>query len=89
MIRLIAVLILAFLVPFVLHGLLTLLRGRGFVPLPTSLRGKLWLIAAGLVLAVITLVSLMGQAPRALGERYIPAHLENGVLVPERFEKAQ
>jgi multisubunit Na+/H+ antiporter MnhB subunit len=89
MVRLIALLTLAFLVPFVAHGVVTIARGRGFQPLPTKLRGRLWLVVIGAGLALATLLSLMGRAPQSLGERYIPAHMEGSVLVPGRFEKAE
>ncbi len=85
MIRLIGLLVVAFLLPFVIHGLVTLVRGKGFRPMPFLLRGKMWLAAIGLVLAAGTLFSLMGYAPHALGERYIPAHMEGSVLVPGKF----
>lgn len=87
--RLITLLVLAFLVPFVVHGGATLVRGRGFQPLPTLPRGRLWLVATGFALALTTLIGFMGRAPQALGDRYIPAHMEGSVLVPGRFEKAQ
>jgi hypothetical protein len=86
MIRFIVLLAGAFALPFLVHGGVTLLRGHGFQPLPTRVRGRLWLAAIGLVLAAALLALLIGQTPRVLGERYIPAHMENGVLVPERFE---
>jgi hypothetical protein len=85
MIRLIGLLVVAFLLPFVIHGVVTLIRGKGFRPLPFLLRGKIWLVIIGLLLAVGTLFSLMGRAPPALGERYIPAHMEGSVLVPGKF----
>ena len=88
MIRLIALLVVAFLLPFLIHGFLTLVRDRGFRPLPSALRGRIWLVAFGLICSLGTLVSLMGRAPNALGDHYIPAHLEGSVLVPGRFEKA-
>lgn len=86
MIRFIVLLIGAFALPFLAHGGVTLLRGHGFRPVPTRVRGRLWLTAVGLVLAAALLALLIGRAPRVLGERYIPAHMEDGVLVPERFE---
>jgi hypothetical protein len=85
MIRLIAILVGAFLLPFVAHGCTTLVRGRGFRPLPYTTRGKLWLVAFGLVLSAAALISLLGSAPKVLGERYIPAHMEGNVLVPGKF----
>jgi len=89
MIRLIVLLGIAFVLPFGIHGLVTLARGRGIRPLPLSLRGRLWLAVAGLVLALGVLIGLMGQAPKSLGDRYVPAHMEGSVLVPGRFEPAE
>lgn len=86
MIRFIVLLAGAFILPFLLHGAVTLARGNGFRPFPTRVRGRLWLTAAGLGLAAGLLAVLIGQTPKVLGERYIPAHMENGVLVPERYE---
>jgi hypothetical protein len=83
MTRLILLLAAAFLLPFVVHACVTLVRGRGLRPLPTAWRGKLWLVAIGL------LFSLMGRAPHALGDIYIPAHMEGNVLVPGRFLKEE
>ena len=49
-------------------------------------RGRLsWLALAGLAAAAFGLVVLNAFAPRGHG-RYVPAHLENGVIVPGRFE---
>lgn len=87
MTRLILLLAAAFLLPFVVHACVTLARGRGLRPLPTSWRGKLWLFAIGLVCSLAVLFSLMGRAPQALGDIYIPAHMEGNVLVPGRFVK--
>ena len=89
MIRLIALLAVAFLVPFAVHACVTLARGRGFRPLPSTTRGKLWLVAIGLIFALATLFSLMGRAPDTLGERYIPAHMDGNVLVPGKFVPAE
>lgn len=86
MIRFIVLLAIAFALPFVLHGLVTLALGRGFRLVPTRLRGRLWLGVAGLVLAIALLVDLIGRSPRVLGERYVPAHMEGTTLVPGRFE---
>lgn len=86
MIRFVVLLLSAFAVPFVVHGLVTLVRGKGFRPVPTKMRGRLWLVAVGFVLDALLLALVIGQTPRVLGERYVPAHLEDGKLIPGRFE---
>lgn len=86
MIRFLVLLLSAFAVPFVAHGLVTLARGKGFRPFPRLMRGRLWLVAAGFVLDALLLALIIGQTPRVLGERYVPAHLEGGQLIPGRFE---
>lgn len=86
MIRFLVLVLSAFAVPFVVHGLVTLARGKGFRPLPTKMRGRLWLAAAGFALVALLLALIIGQTPRVLGERYVPAHLEEGKLIPGRFE---
>jgi hypothetical protein len=76
-----------FLLPFILYGLWLLARRRN----PASLKG--WeeapilylLVAAAITTAVgLALVGHFGGAPA--GSRYVPARLENGVLIEPRWE---
>jgi hypothetical protein len=76
-----------FLLPFIAYGLWLIMRRRD----PTSLKG--WeeapilylLIAAAITTAVgLALVGHLGGAPA--GRRYVPARLENGVLIEPRWE---
>ena len=75
-----------FLSPFAVYAVYLVLRAR--YPLEvehwTSARVSI-LAVLGLVVAVLGLVSLNLFAPRGRGT-YIPAHEENGVLVPGRIE---
>jgi Family of unknown function (DUF6111) len=77
--------ILLFALPFVLYAVFHLLLLRW--PFVASLwtRGRVSSLAiAGLVLAVIGILSL-GLGSRETGA-YVPAHIENGRLVPGHFE---
>ena len=75
-----------FVLPFVAFAVYLGLRAR--FPLATEhwTRGRLsWLAIAGLAAAAIGLMAANLLAPRGHG-RYLPAHLEQGVIVPGRFE---
>ena len=89
MIRLVALLVVAFALPFVAHALATFLGRRPVRFWPEEPARVAWLIAFGLTLALITLLLLINGAPNTLGERYVPAHMEGTTLVPGRFEPAQ
>ena len=75
-----------FLMPFAVYALYLALRAR--FPLAvehwTSWRVSV-LTLVGLVAAVLGLVSLDAFAPRGHGV-YVPAHEQNGKLVPGRIE---
>ncbi len=74
-----------FLAPFAAYAVYLVLRAR--YPLEvehwTGVRVSI-LTVIGLAAAVIGLVALNLLAPRGQGV-YVPAHIENGVLVPGRF----
>jgi hypothetical protein len=75
-----------FLLPFALFAAFLLLRAKFPLAVEHWTRGRLsWLASAGLAAAAAGLVALNALAPRGHG-RYVPAHLENGVIVPGRFE---
>jgi hypothetical protein len=46
------------------------------------------LLLLGLGLAAFGLTLFMQQPDAGVRGRYVPAHVENGVFVPEHFEKA-
>ncbi len=75
-----------FLAPFAAYALYLLLRAR--YPLEvehwTGFRVSVMTLI-GLAAAVLGLVLLDAFAPRGQGV-YVPAHEQNGVLVPGRFE---
>jgi hypothetical protein len=77
---------LLFLAPFAVYAIYLVLRAR--YPLAvehwTSVRISA-LTVAGLAAAVLGLVALNLLAPRGQGV-YVPAHRENGVLVPGHFK---
>ena len=75
-----------FLVPFAAFAVYLLLRARYPLAVEHWTRGRLsWLALAGLAAAAGGLLAANLLAPRGHG-RYVPAHLENGVIVPGRFE---
>jgi hypothetical protein len=75
-----------FLSPFAVYALYLLLRAR--YPLEvehwTGRRVSVMTLI-GLAAAVLGLIAVNAFAPRGRGV-YIPAHVENGVLVPGRIE---
>ena len=76
-----------FLAPFALFAVYLALRAQFPLAVEHWTRGRLsWLTLAGLAAAALGLVALVGCSRRAARAAYIPAHIENGVLVPGRFE---
>ena len=75
-----------FLSPFAVYALYLALRARYPLEVEHWTRGRVSVLTLiGLAAAVIGLVALNAFAPRGRGV-YIPAHVENGVLVPGRIE---
>ncbi len=75
-----------FLLPFALFALYLGMRLKYPLAVEHWTKGRLsWLTLAGLAAAALGLLALNVFAPRGHG-RYIPAHLENGAIVPGRFE---
>jgi hypothetical protein len=75
-----------FLAPFFLFAVYLALRARFPWAVEHWTRGRVgWLTLAGIGAAVLGLVILNLTAPRGHGV-YVPAHIENGVIVRGRFE---
>jgi len=75
-----------FLLPFLLFAAYLALRMRWPLAIEHWTRSRVaTLVIVGLVAALGSLVSASLFAPRGHGV-YIPAHVENGVLVPGRIE---
>jgi len=75
-----------FLAPFVAFALYLALRLRYPLAIEHWTRGRVsWLTLAGVVAALVGLIGLELVAPREHGT-YVPAHVENGVLIPGRFQ---
>jgi uncharacterized protein DUF6111 len=75
-----------FLSPFALYALYLGLRSRYPLEVEHWTRGRVSIMTLiGLVVAVLGLVAMDAFAPRGRGV-YVPAHVENGVLIPGRFE---
>jgi hypothetical protein len=75
-----------FLSPFAVYALYLVLRARYPLKAEHWTRGRASVMTLiGLGAAVLGLVAINAFAPRGRGV-YIPAHVENGVLVPGRIE---
>jgi hypothetical protein len=75
-----------FLSPFAVYALYLTLRARYPLEVEHWTRGRVSVMTLiGLGAAVLGLVAINAFAPRGRGA-YIPAHVENGVLVPGRIE---
>jgi hypothetical protein len=75
-----------FLVPFVVFVVYLLIRRRDPVAVDTWTGGRIASLSiAGLALAVLGIVVFGLFEERPLGA-YVPAHVENGRLVPGRFQ---
>lgn len=71
-----------FLLPFAVYGLVVLLQSRFRLLAPQWSGGRLALLSlAGLALVLAGLLVLGAAAPRGRGA-YVPAHVEDGRLVP-------
>ena len=87
MLRVIAEPLALFISPFIAYALFVLMfssslgKGRAWSPGHVS-----WLGITGLALTLAGILAFGFGAERPLG-KYIPAHIENGVLVPGRIEK--
>ena len=84
--RALAEVLVAFLLPFAGYVLVMLLSRRYPFVVSAWSRGPVAaLVVSGLALAVLALLAAGLFGPRGRGD-YVPAHLENGRLVPGRME---
>lgn len=75
-----------FLSPFAVYAVYLVLRARYPLEVEHWTRERLSAMTLiGLAAVVLGLVAINAFAPRGRGV-YVPAHVENGVLVPGRFE---
>jgi Family of unknown function (DUF6111) len=75
-----------FLSPFAVYAVYLTLRARYSLEDEHWTRGRVSVMTlVGLAAAVLGLAAINAVAPRGRGV-YVPAHVENGVLVPGRFE---
>jgi len=75
-----------FLSPFLAYAVYLVLRARYPLEVDHWTTGRVSLLTLlGLAAAVLGLAALNVTAPRGHGT-YVPAHVENGVLVPGRIE---
>lgn len=75
-----------FLSPFAVYAAYLAFRARYPLEVEYWTRGRVSvMVLVGLAAAVVGLVAINAVAPRGRGV-YVPAHVENSVLVPGRFE---
>jgi hypothetical protein len=75
-----------FLSPFAVYALYLALRARYPLEVEHWTRGRVSIMTLiGLATAVLGFIAINAIAPRGRGV-YVPAHIENGVLVPGRIE---
>ena len=75
-----------FLVPFAAYALYLVAKGRDLLDLAHWTQTRVGaLTMAGLAAAIAGVLYFSVLGPRHVGA-YTPAHIENGVLVPGRFE---
>jgi hypothetical protein len=75
-----------FLSPFAIYAVYLVLRARYPLEVEHWTRSRVSILTLiGLAAAVLGLIALNAFAPRGRGV-YVPAHVENGVLVPGRIE---
>jgi hypothetical protein len=75
-----------FLSPFAIYALYLVLRARYPLEVEHWTRGRVSTMALiGVAIAFAGLLTMEFLAPRGQGT-YIPAHIENGVLVPGRIK---
>jgi len=75
-----------FLSPFAVYAVYLALRARYPLEVEHWTRGRVSVMTLiGLAAAVLGLIAVNAFAPRGRGV-YVPAHVENGALVPGRFE---
>ena len=86
MLRVILADIILFLLPFLAYGFWLWLNNKAHVSEHWRNGPMGWLTLAGIALMVVSFVifASLKQAPE--GAEYRPAHMENGVYVPGRFE---
>jgi hypothetical protein len=75
-----------FLAPFVLFAVYLALRLRYPLAIEHWTRSRVaTMILVGLAAALIGIIVMISAAPRSQGV-YVPAHIENGALVPGHFQ---
>jgi len=75
-----------FLAPFLLFAVYLVLRLRYPLAVEHWTRSRVaTLVLIGLATALIGMIVLISAAPRSQGV-YVPAHIENGALVPGHFQ---
>ena len=76
---------LLFLLPFAAYALFLVIVRRNPLAWSSWSAHTSWLAIAGLIFIIVSLLIAGLTAERQTGA-YVPAHMENGVLVPGRFK---
>jgi heme/copper-type cytochrome/quinol oxidase subunit 1 len=74
-----------FLLPFVAFALYLVVRRRNPLLWSSWSAQSVWLVIAGLICVVISLLAAGFLAERQTGT-YVPSHMENGRIVPGQFK---
>lgn len=75
-----------FLAPFLLFAVYLVVRARYPLAIEHWTRSRVaTLVLVGLAAALIGMIAVLSTAPRGRGV-YVPAHIENGALVPGHIE---
>ncbi|NEW86704.1 MULTISPECIES: DUF6111 family protein [Rhodopseudomonas] len=83
MIRVVLTELAIFLIPFVLYAVFLIATRSAMLQRSSwPLRVVGWLVASALVLVILSLLLLVHYSGAPPGSTYVPAHLENGRLVP-------
>lgn len=77
--------LLLFLLPFAAYAIFLVIARRDPLAWSSWSKHTSWLVIAGLGITIVSLLAGGFFAPRQSG-KYIPSHMENGVLVPGHFE---
>lgn len=77
--------LLLFLLPFAAYAIFLLIVRRNPMAWSSWSRHVSWLAIAGLGVLIVSLLAGGFLAERSTGV-YVPSHMENGVLVPGRFQ---
>ena len=74
-----------FFLPFVLFGIYLIVLRRNALAWSSWSKQSFWLASAGLIMVILSLVATGLLSDRETGA-FVPTHIENGRVVPGRFQ---